>query len=379
MQLALEAMRPISDIVESAMKGAATAAEWQRLAGHSWGQDSGVNFEESKLGETLERLWQQSKGQNEIIRSRLLLQWLVKLSEEKLDGPITRQQKQLRTQIMHDFKKIVENYEIYGSNRELLNWSFEDFYQYFNPLLPVQEKLWSEIVSVWLNSAQKVSGDKQFSLDDRMSAMIPAIAWENINHPNAFDKKIQDQVKEKASWASKTATSDYERQAVMSTVVYALKSAGLAEDAKSMALAELKKSKSPHYFMSMLASIEKKQANIAAAREWSIKAWQEAKGINSQFQWGISMLEFLLQQAGEPDQDVYDYLTKVSAPMLQTKEAFNGRNQKRFNALGRALKTWQANGTSEQQMARKNQLQKNFAQLCSKSVDQKKCLQVINF
>lgn len=199
------------------------------------------------------------------------------------------------------------------------------------------ESEYANISQIWLEAVAPFIDDTQLSLDERLSSLYPRIQVAKLGQQKV-SPALQQEINRHVSWIDRAAKDEMERQSVMSTAVYLLMEADLLNEAKKMALTELKKSKSPYYFMSYLSSIEKKLGDEKAALTWSRKAWQNATGSATRFQWGTSYLIGAFSQKGEQGDQVLKDLEVITSEILALPDAFQGRNKARFNRLFKTLR-----------------------------------------
>ncbi len=361
MEFSLEQLSSISDVIQLALEKKAGVNEWKRLAGHSWPQDSDINIKQENLKGTFFKLWQNSLEQSPEIQSRLYLQHLLTLKDQNNSKVILKEK-------LGVFKAIVSDLHLYRTNRELLNGSFDDINLIFKELSDEKEVAWNETLLIWKENSLKLLEDKNLSLDDRLSCLVPNVKMKTID--NEFILK-------KALWADKQAVTDYERQAVMSTVIYVLKSANLLKQAKDLALAEIKRSKSPYYFMSILSGIEKSAGDYAASKKWATLAWESSRGSNTRFQWGVALINFLLEEEKVNQDELFKNLELVLSEILKSEEAFNGRNAGRFKTLAKKINDWLEKNKMPQEVVLKKKMLKLKLENLSKHAGYQKWLEGI--
>lgn len=199
------------------------------------------------------------------------------------------------------------------------------------------ESEYGKTSQLWLEAVSPFIDDNQLSLDERLSSLYPRIQMAKLVQQKV-SPELQQEIMRHVSWIDRAAKDEMERQSVMSTAVYLLMEADLLKEAKKMALGELKKSKSPYYFMSYLSSIEKKGGDEKAALTWSREAWQNATGSATRFQWGTSYLIGAFKQKGQQGNQVIKDLEIITSEILALPDAFQGRNKARFSRLIKTMK-----------------------------------------
>lgn len=305
----------MSNIPKLLEKKDKTALEWDILAKHSWGQ-------EPTLKPDFFELAQQCQGK---FCDHFFFNALTDESE--------REKKELRH--VEYYKKGLET-KI--KDKAIVARNLEFFFFGIDEVLPkiYEGSEETRVAGLWKDAVAPLIDNPELTLDDRLSSLAAVIKLQTLG-----DKKptpeLQAEVRRKVGWADMNAKDKMERQAVMSTAVYLLMKVDLLDDAKELATRELKKSVSPYYFMSYLASIEKKQEHNEAALEWSRKAWQSATGHATRFQWATSYLFDALKFKKFEEAQVQKDYKEILAEVLDSEDAFSGRNRSRFKRLVKML------------------------------------------
>ncbi|MEK6624175.1 MAG: thioredoxin family protein, partial [Bdellovibrionota bacterium] len=326
MQNALETMRPMKEILALALKGKrkqkATPADWERLAGYSWGQDEERTIAAKDRHKTFEQLWKKSVKLSPVTHSRFYLLHLLTQAEVEKEKALKEPKKKKNAKILEppikmaqEFITLLKSSELYMANLETMNWQAKEIMEY---LFPIESDLKREAKKMWREHALRSIENVQISLDERMSSLAPLLIVDESSD-------LSQLIIEKARWVDQTAQGVYERQAVMSTAIYLLRESKQYDEAVRLAQSELAKSSSPFYFMSELSGIAKDRGYKKESIEWSRKAWEASIGDNTRFQWGTTHILNILELTPEDARGIETALTQVVHEVLPKPDAFAGR------------------------------------------------------
>jgi thioredoxin-related protein len=321
-----------------------TSTQWSLLANYSWGQDTTFNFEdENKMNLFLEF----SKNipatlKLEQARFELISLWteLGIATEKKLVSVKLRAKSfNLLTKVLSDKTLLISNLEDLMFNSSLF---FKTLYSDPNAMNSKEDiSNLESIKTLWISKMDSIRKDKSLSLDERMSSFAPEVyIHEVLNKDIKFSKNLKRDIRKMANYVSTNAHDSYSRQAVMSTVVWLLKKTKQYNSAKTYAVEEIKRSKSPFYFMSYVASIEKELGNKDSAVSWYKKAWASSKGSATRFQWGTSYIIAYLDLLNPKADLLKTDLTSIFTEINKEGDAYSGRNSKRLTRLKKALNKW---------------------------------------
>jgi thioredoxin-related protein len=305
-------------ITELINKKSLNDSEWSQLAFYSWGQNKDIK---EKLG-LFEKLFNKIPEKLKEERAALYFSYLGELVDDKKTA---RDKSSLGMELV----KILQDKNISRSFTSELSYSGAKYIDYLFEKIDSRVKNHSKLKSL----LEELSTDKELTLEERLFtyAYEMNLAIEDDKNLPKFQKKLLLKVKE----TDLLATDGYLRQDAMSSAIWMLKKSKLLKEAKNYAIAELKKSIAPYYFMSYIASIEKEQGNIDEALKWRRRAWMEAKGGSTRFQWGTSYLTNLIDS--NKKKNFSKDFKVILSELLKQEDAFSGRNRKRLERLEKAL------------------------------------------
>jgi len=131
--------------------------------------------------------------------------------------------------------------------------------------------------------------------------------------------------------------------------------AGLLDESDALLTAELKRSHSPYYYMSQLASNAKKRGTPegkAAAIDWSRQAYDSARGTATRLRWGGSYLHTLLELTPQDAAAIEQAATQVLGEVGHDSVQLTGNNRAALDRMSKRLAAWNKDGRHDEVLAR---------------------------
>lgn len=115
----------------------------------------------------------------------------------------------------------------------------------------------------------------------------------------------------------------------------------LGDDLQLRALLEeqMKRSRTPYYYMPDLADIEERAGNFPAALQWLERGYRESRGPATRFQWGTLYVNGLLRMAPEDPERIRAAVLQVIGE-LDGPDRIHARARVRLERLDAALEQW---------------------------------------
>ncbi len=145
--------------------------------------------------------------------------------------------------------------------------------------------------------------------------------------------------------AEKMDRTDPKFHATINATGNMLVESGQLTEAKELLSAEVSRSKYVYYFMGELADIEQKLGNAEAAIEWRRKAFDQARGPATRFQWGVNYLRTLLELDADNLDAVRSGFHEVFAELATSKSMYQ-RSRTRLQGLDQSLRDWAGDDSS---------------------------------
>ncbi len=335
LELTLNSIRPVSQLVQALVAGGEVSdQDWQLLAAYSWGQDRGRALGDEKPSELLQQLMNVCParltascsqlslasfdlwlGEDEetrsvdvvpaylktverilaepaLIRTNLLsLAYLgSSIVENLVEGP--QAQAALRTQLLTEFTQAVENSDLNVLNRATVLSG------------------WSGLLASALEEGQSPDADADVA---------------------AWGKRRADELM--------AELNPYQQHAGVNSLWGVYYELGMKEEARGALEHGIAVSKTPFYFMSGMAYIERKDENNALALDWYRKAWEATREPMHRARWGIGYVRRLLQldpsQAAEIERASVEILKDMTSQNKGLK-----LYKRSINRMGEAVLKW---------------------------------------
>jgi len=337
---ALGDVRPVKEVIDLAVKGAAplAAADCRRLAYHAFGlEDDGI-FESATLQTAFEnaaRLCPATLTKERARLGILAAGEAADLQKETIEKG-GKADKNLTVLIVR-VNELLANKELAMANEDALRGLPKSFYLAARQTLPqIAPGIRERIMSI----ADATTASTQFAPADQLAAQLMKI---RVAQAYAPDGKVPTDVRTVAL-QNATRMLDVKQDAyVRAGVVNSAINIYIALDdwtrARDLLALEASTSNTPHYYIGDLADVEEHLGNNDRALELLAEAYQKARGPASRFQWGYQYLAGLLRLA--PDDTAQ--IEKVGVAVIGELDGPNRihrRTLARLTRLDKALAEW---------------------------------------
>ena len=155
-----------------------------------------------------------------------------------------------------------------------------------------------------LHSVFQILSDRvHVALEDPEASALERIAmlmgWVSVSTATA--QRVETLPEEKIAWVAQQAEAargdlpPSPLQAGLFFLYGVYSRIGVDDDARDVLRQGIEEAQAPYYFMTILASLEKRQDNIEEALEWYRKAWDASRGPVNRIRWGSEYLSNLLE------------------------------------------------------------------------------------
>jgi len=224
------------------------------------------------------------------------------------------------------------------------------------------------LVDAFNASLKTLEADTTLSRADRLTALQARVDLARIDQPKdsakpALPDTLLTEVREHAARVDREITDGYERQAVITSAAYLLQQAGLLDESDRLLEANLRKSHSPYYLMSELASNAKLRGDPQAVLRWSQQAFDTAEGPATRLQWGAGYVGNLLEFAPQDEARIEQAVRQLFDEAAAQPNAFYERNARSLQRVGGKLLAWNKARTHAAVLRR---LQEQLDAVCGK-------------
>ena len=367
LDITLQETQPVRQLLEKLLNGQPLSDEQFRLlAYYSWHQDGSLAEHALPLEQIfakLEAACPASLGSDCSRFSALKLWELASLQS------LTEPQ---RSSAIEEIAALLQDQDKLKTNLEFATLSPRTLVP---ALFNAEDKHHQMLADSWIKQLLQLQQDESLSLTERLNALygeLQLTKWLKGKTPETLRSKI----KQKVAWADATAANDYERQAAVNRLYYLMVAADMQQLAADFLEQELKKSASPHYWMSDLAELAKQQGDYQQAVQWLEKAYQGAAGAATRFQWGTNYVTGLLEMTPDDTAQIQRATLSLFDELNQQKNPVHGRNVRRLNTLSQAFSNWQAEAKPKVM----KQVSQHYQQLCEQHMqdDLARCMAAFN-
>lgn len=206
-----------------------------------------------------------------------------------------------------------------------------------------------------------VYADASLPISDRLGTVYADLQLARLAQGKDLDTDaplppaLVEKVHQRVAWADQAAGTDYERQSTLSTAANLLDKAGDHAGAEQLLLAELKRSRTPYYYMPELADYAEARGDKSGALSWLQKAYQGAEGPATRVQWGVLYVDGLLRLNPDDKVGIETAAGQVIGELAGQPEGYHQRTRQRFDTLGKSLQAWSRDHHGNDVLARLRQ------------------------
>ncbi len=361
---ALGDVRPVKDVVDLAVKGAAPldASDCRRLAYHAFGlEDDGI-FDDTKLQTAFENGARLCPAELEKERARLSIRAAAQAAQSQKAAIEAggKADKSLSVLIVR-VNEILANKDIALANADVLRSLPGAFFAAARSTLP---QVAPTLRERWMAVADAATANAAFAPADQLAAQLMKITASKAYSP---DGKVPTDVRAVAL-ATTTKMLDapqepYVRAGVVNSAINIFIALDDWTRARDLLALEARTSNTPHYYIGDLADVEEHLGNNERALELMAEAYEKAKGPASRFQWGYSYLDGLLRLTPD-DVETIEKVGLQVAGELDGPNRVHRRTLARLNRLDGKLHVW---STTPARSAVYAKLRTSVEQACAKS------------
>jgi thioredoxin-related protein len=331
LELALNALHPVSELLVSAQAGKALAAnDWKLLANYSWSQDRGRALGEQDLHETMRKLALACPIDLGATCTRLRMMALnAWLAQEEADPALAEEYRSWLDTVMADEQAARDNLQlfIYSSGSIIEKFAKDDD----------KAALRDEVIRPLLAA----EGDERANLLLRLDSLYgwldaqKAVVGEEGELSSGQQEWLQARVE-----THREKLNSYQRHAALNTIWQLYYDAGLEQPARDALEEGIATSSQPYYFMSGMGYIEREAGNPEAAIDWYRKSWQASSGQATRIQWGSSYLRILLTLSPDDLETIGATGDELINALKSQEQGLAQRNSGGVRRIGLAMEEW---------------------------------------
>lgn len=314
------------------------ADDWTLLGEYGWSVDANRLVKDGEAPRVLEQL--AHSAPQPALQRRFALLALAARQRKQQDAPASPQ---ARADARALLQAVLADPAEVRANRATLTYSAAALVRAATPAGPERERLSATLV----RALDGVHADAGLPISDRLGTVLADIQLARLAQGQDSDASdptlppaLVGKVHQRVAWADRTATTDYERQSTLSTAADLLGLAGDRAGAERLLLAELKRSKTPYYYMPELAQYAEARGDNAGALAWLQQAYQGAEGPATRVQWGVLYVDGLLRLRPDDKAGIEQAAGQVIGELAGQPEGYHQRTRQRLDTLGKSLQAW---------------------------------------
>ncbi|MCY3988781.1 MAG: thioredoxin family protein [Gammaproteobacteria bacterium] len=345
-------LAPVTELTRVALDGERelTAAEYRRLAYHSWYEDRRTLAPEQFLA-LFDRLAEQTPEDDRELTRRvqaLRLSEALGASEPEVDSG---HYAELISLLQADEHKL-DNLMMFSDR---LSAAFAAL-----ATGPAQRE---ELRGALAGAIESVLASPTGSKSAPVFSLGLLLELERIDDAEAPPSpELLARIAAAAERADAAAETQQERQSLIFYSYSLLRDAGELERARALLEKELEISEEPYYFMSPLASLSFEAGDVDGGLRWMDRYYHEARGPATRFQHGATYVRTLTEWTPENTEAIIAASQEVLAEMHGQPDALANRNLRSFGWLVDALQAWRDEHHAGMSLAA---LDSGIAQICA--------------
>ena len=323
-------LAPVTELVQLALNGerALTAAEYRRLAYHSWYADRRTLAPDQYL-ELFDRLAGQTPEDDPALARRvqaLRLSEAIGAGEGKVNSGHYAEMLHLLAAGEHEFDNLM-----------MFSGRISSAFAALAPD-PAQRE---ELRGALAGAVEAVLANPTGSKSAPIFALGLLLELERIDNAKAPPSpELLARIVAAAEQADAGAQTQQERQSLIFYSYALLRDAGELERARVLLEKELEISEEPYYFMSPLASLSFEAGDVQDGLRWMGRYYREARGPATRLQHGANYVRALTKWAPDNTEAIIAASEEVLAEMHGQPDALANRSLRSFGWLVDALEAW---------------------------------------
>jgi thioredoxin-related protein len=328
--------RPVAAVLADARAGKAlSAGEWRMLAFHGWEGDlSGLVPDAKELPNVLADLALRSPAGDADTQTRF---WLKALAASNASQGI-KPDAALRERV----RRLLSEPAAARRQMDVLRYGADDIVALLADDNEAERRAWAGRFDA---AFTRVLAEPTLSFADRGSLLLARVELARLGQPkDALNPQMPPallaEVQRTAAEADARISDAYERQAVLPTMAYLLRQAGLWGPSDALLRSNLAKSHSPYYFMSMLGSNARRQGKNDEALRWFEQAYSTSVGPATRLEWGASYLNVLVDLAPKDAARIEQVAAQLLREAAQAPGVMQQRSARSLQRIGNKLLGW---------------------------------------
>ncbi|WP_164843923.1 thioredoxin family protein [Croceicoccus ponticola] len=329
-----------------------SAEDWKILSGFDWGNDPKRFAEAKDEGALIAKLAEAAP--DPAMKRRFALMAVAREAKTDDDGNMTLTAGQAKT-VQDILPTILKSPAEAASNQALISYIGSDLVA----ALPKGAGRDALVADLGKTLAAMHADPKQ-SLLDRTTALRGQVAL--AEKTGGIGDDLKTEVRKWVAKVDKDAGDELVRKSVISYAAVALDEIGDRDAARKLLLAEVGKSQSSYYYMSVLSGFAQEDGDKMAAVDWARKAYEAAKGPATRVQWAADYSRTVMELTPADKDAVRISADAVLAELGKSPDSYYQRTRRSVERWSEALMAWSAKNDGGEVLG---ELKSQLAKVCA--------------
>lgn len=345
LDLVLGDLRPVGEMLDAveATDEPLSSEDCRRLAYNGWVLDDSLDSDTAQIAAVLAKAVEQCPATGaDRERARLAVVAASYAAANAADTAATESTRDLLRSLIDEVQRIVAEPELAASVTDALLYLDADFFSAARELDPDDA---ARLLEHWSIAMDEAADETRYTEADRLFATRSKLEATKTLGAVAGDvpATLATEAMTRVDTALAQATGTPAFPAVVNAAINVLVSLDEMERAYTIAEQAMQTSKTPYYYMSDLAWLDEHMGNIEAAIDWRARAYREATGPATRFQWGANYVQGLIRMTPDDEAAIREATLDVLGE-LDGPDRIYRRTRARLESLDAALRTWNQDG-----------------------------------
>ena len=342
-------VRPISAVLASVRQGATTKDDCHRLAYYEWSATDEVKTQAGALAEALVRAGEgcgEDGGADRIRLNVMAADLAARAQADALKAGAAPDA--LLAQQVRRLDELLQDPAFSLKAADVLGGLPESFFEAVVKVQPDRAQAWRGRYATTMESAAQ---DARFSVADHLYMLYAKLRAERALDPQRrLSPDVVGDVQKRIEATLARPLDEHTRSSAVNAALNIEDLLGDDDRAYAIVQSQMARSKSPWYYMLDLADLDEKHGKVDSAVGWLAKAYAQAEGPATRFQWGTEYVLGLVRMKPADDARIREAGLSVLGE-LDGPDRIYRRTRVRLEKLDQALAGWNHGGAHAQAVA----------------------------
>ena len=341
LDVALAGAKPVADLLAAARTGGDMSRDdWKLLAYYDWPTDNSRMLPLKERTATFRQLADRCPAEIQADCTRLFFAYLAAAAQDT-NGKHKALDGLERADARRKLLSLIDQPSVQQANVENLLYGATDVVGVLSDAGTPERKQLTVAWSGALDQLAALSGAGALSTKEQLNLLRARVLLAKLDSPDGpLPPALLDEARKAVASVDATVTEPVARTAAINAAANLYFEANLDAEANQLLSAELGKSKTPYYFMQDLADLAEKAGRKKEAVDWLARAYHDATGPATRFQWGYNYMVGMIEMTPEDTKGIEQAGLAVLGELDGSPDAFYQRTRMRLEQLSAQLLDW---------------------------------------